>query len=45
LQQRIRAEGLASLLAELRRQREESGMREGIETRLDGSTLVVRIPI
>ena len=46
LEVRIRAEGLASLVGELRQhEREESGMMQGVETRLDGSTLVVRIPM
>ena len=46
LEVRIRAEGLASLVGELRQhEREEGGMMSGVETRLDGSTLVVRIPM
>ena len=46
LEVRIRAEGLASLVGELRqRGREEGGMIQSAETRLDGTTLVVRIPM
>jgi hypothetical protein len=43
---RVRAEGLASLIAELRQHDErKAGMMEGVETRLDASTLIVRIPM
>ena len=45
LEVRIRTEGLASLVGELRQRREEGGMTQGVETRLDGQTLVVRIPM
>jgi len=46
LEVRIRAEGLASLVRRVAAGREEdSGMTEGVETRLDGSTLVVRMPM
>jgi hypothetical protein len=40
LEVRIRAEGLASLVG-----KEDSGMIESAETRLEGNTLVVRIPM
>ena len=42
---RIRAEGLASLVGELRRGSERRGVMERVTTRLDGNTLVVRIPM
>ena len=45
LQVRIRAEGLASLVRELRQKRKDGGMTQSAETRLDGTTLVVRIPM
>jgi hypothetical protein len=46
LEVRIRAEGLASLVGELRQQgEEESSMMSSVETRLDGSTVIVRIPM
>ena len=46
LEVRIRAEGLASLVAELRQQGERrGGMTQSAETRLEGNTLVVRIPM
>jgi hypothetical protein len=46
LEVRIRAEGLASLVGELRQQgRKDGGMIRSAEMRLDGTTLVVRIPM
>ena len=46
LKVRVRAEGLASLVGGASAAgREESGMIQSAETRLDGSTLVVRIPM
>ena len=48
LEVRIRAEGLASLVGELRQGDErdgEGGVMSGVQTRLDGTTLVVRIPM
>jgi hypothetical protein len=42
---RVRAAGLASLVGELRQGRKESGVMHGVQTRLDGDTLVVRIPM
>ena len=46
LEVRIRAEGLASLVGELRQQGgRKSGMIRNTLTRLDGSMLVVRIPM
>ena len=46
LKVRVRAEGLASLVGGASAAgREESGMMGSVETRLEGSTLVVRIPM
>jgi hypothetical protein len=46
LEMRIRAEGLASIIGELRHQGEwKGGMVSSVDTRLDGSTLSVRIPM
>jgi hypothetical protein len=46
LEVRIRAEGLVSLVGELRQQGESvGGMIQSAETSLDGTTLVVRIPM
>jgi hypothetical protein len=46
LEVRIRAEALASFVSELRQQRERmGGMIQSAETKLDGTTLVARIPM
>ena len=48
LEMRIRTQGLASLIGELRAGRRangEGGVMSGLQTRLDGTTLVVRIPM
>ena len=46
LEVRIRAEGLASLVGGAAAAgREEGGMMSSVETRLEGSTLIVRIPM